>query len=145
MLTTIEKVISLQGVDIFSQVSAEELAYLAAIVKEEQHDAGEVIYNDKDQAGSMYLVVEGSVRLHRDELDIRVPGGGDTFGTWALFDDEPRVGTATVVEEARVLRIDKEDFIDLLADNVGITQGLFKALVNQVRGLIGRVGTGGSQ
>ena len=106
----------MQDVGIFSQVSAEELAYLAAIVKEEEHEVGEVIYNDKDQAGSMYLVVEGRVRVHRDELEITVAGEGDTIGIWALFDDEPRVGTATVVEAARVLRIDKEDFIDLLAE-----------------------------
>ena len=106
----------MQDVGIFSQASAEELAYLAAIVKEEEHEVGEVIYNDKDQAGSMYLVVEGRVRVHRDELEITVASEGDTIGIWALFDDEPRVGTATVVEAARVLRIDKEDFIDLLAE-----------------------------
>ena len=135
MLTTIEKVISLQDVDIFSQVSAEELAYLAAIVKEEQHDADEVIYNDRDQADSMYLVVEGRVRLHRDGLEIMVAGEGEAFGTWALFDDEPRVGAAAAVEDSRVLRIHKEDFIDLLADNIEITQGVLKALVGRVRGL----------
>ena len=58
----------------------------------------------------------------------------------ALFDDEPRVSAATALEPARLLRLHKEDFIDLLADNVGITQGVLKALVSRVRGLIGRVG-----
>ena len=142
MLTTIEKVISLQDVDIFSQVSTEELAYLAAIGREEEHAAGDVIYSNREPADSMYLVVAGRVRLHSDDLEITVASEGDTFGTWALFDDEPRVSAATAVEDSRVLRIHKEDFIDLLADNVEITQGVLKALVGRVRGLIGRVGGG---
>jgi CRP-like cAMP-binding protein len=139
-MTTIEKVIALQDVDIFSQVSAEELAYLAAIATEHDYAAGAVIYNDKDAADSMYLVVEGKVRLHKEELDITESGPGQAFGTWALFDEEPRVSAATAREDAMVLRLDKDDFIDLLADNVEITQGVLKALVSRVRGLIGRVG-----
>jgi len=144
MLTVVEKVIFLQDVDIFSEVPTEQLAYLAAIAEEETHAKDKVIYQDQEPADGMYLVVEGKVRLHRGVLEIMVAGSGDPFGTWALFDDEPRVGTATPVEETRVLRLNKEDFIDLLADNVGITQGVLKALVKRVRGLIGRVGGGSS-
>ena len=140
MLTTIERVITLQDVDIFSEVSTEELGYLAAIVREETHPAGSVIYDEKDPAESMYQVVAGRVRLHRGELEINIAGPGQPFGSWALFDDEPRVTTATVLADTQVLRLDKEDFIDLLADNVEITQGVLKALVDRVRGLIGSLG-----
>ena len=65
MLTTIEKVIALQDVDIFSQVSTEELGYLAAIAVEETHAQGASIYLARDPADSMYQVIEGRVRLHR--------------------------------------------------------------------------------
>ena len=144
MLTTIERVIALQDVDIFSQVSTEHLAYLAAIAQEENVVAGTVVFAARDPAGAMYLVVEGRVRLHLDQLEINVVGPGDAFVTWALFDDEPRVSAATALEDSLLLRLDKEDFIDLLADNVDITQGVLKALVKRVRGLLGRVGSGTS-
>jgi len=140
MLTVVEKVILLQEVDIFSEVPTQQLAYLAPILVEESHAENEQIYQTRDYADSMYIVVEGRVRLHREELEITTVGPGDPFGTWALFDDEPRVSAATALEPARILRLNKEDFIDLLADNVGITQGVLKALVSRVRGLIGRVG-----
>ncbi len=140
MLTVVEKVILLQEVDIFSEVPTQQLAYLAAILVEESRAVGEQIYRAHDYADSMYIVVEGRVRLHREEFEITITAPGDPFGTWALFDDEPRVSAATVLESARLLRLNKEDFIDLLADNVGITQGVLKALVSRVRGLIGRVG-----
>jgi CRP-like cAMP-binding protein len=140
MLTIVEKVILLQDVDVFSEVPTEQLSYLAAILEEERHSAGQVIYRAQDHADSMYLVVEGRVRLHRGRLEITEVGPGQTFGTWALFDDEPRLSAATTLEEAHVLKLPKDDFIDLLADNVGITQGVLKALVSRVRGLIGQVG-----
>ncbi|MBT3345932.1 MAG: cyclic nucleotide-binding domain-containing protein [Gemmatimonadetes bacterium] len=121
-------------------MSSEELAYLAAIVAEESHPEGGVVYSERDPASAMYLVVSGRVRLHRDDLEITVAGAGEAFGTWALFDDEPRMSAATALKESHLLRLDKDAFIDLLADNVEITEGVLKALVGRVRGLIGRLG-----
>ena len=140
MLTVVEKVILLQDVDIFSEVSTGQLASLAAIAEEQTFNTDQTIYQESDAADSMYLVVEGRVRLHRADLEITIAGPGQTFGTWALFDDEPRVSAATSLEDSHLLQLNKDDFIDLLADNVQITQGVMKALVNRVRGLIGRVG-----
>lgn len=140
MLTTVEKVMLLREVDIFSQVSTEQLAYLAAILEENLCAAGAPLYQQQDPADAMYLVASGGVRLHREQLEITVAGPGEAFGTWALFDEEPRLSAATAAEDSLLLRLDKEDFIDLLADNVEITQGVLKALVTRVRGLIGQVG-----
>lgn len=145
MLTVVEKVILLQEVDIFSEVPTEQLSYLAAIATEEEFEAGAVIYQAQEPAAAMFVVVEGQVRLHRGAMEINVAGQGEAFGSWALFDDEPRVTAATPLVPTQVLRLDKDDFIDLLADNVRITQGVLKALVNRVRGLIGRVGGAGGQ
>ena len=141
MFTVIEKVIFLQNVDIFSEVSTEQLGYLAVISEEVSFPKTETIYREQDPPDAMYLVLDGRVRLHRDSLEVTVAGPGEAFGTWALFDDEPRVVTATALEEARLLRIDKEDFIDLLAENVQITQGVLKALARRLHSLIGRVKT----
>jgi len=54
-------------------------------------------------------------------------------------DDDPRVVTATTVKSTHVLRIEKDDFIDLLADHVQITQGVLKGMVQRLRSLVGRV------
>jgi hypothetical protein len=136
MLGVIEKVILLQNVDVFSEVSTEQLGHLAAIAEETSKAAGEVLYKEADASDSMYIVLEGRVRLHRAETEVTVAGAGEAFGTWALFDDEPRVVAATVLEPVRLLRIDKDDFIDLLADNIKITQGVLKAIVRRLRRIV---------
>lgn len=138
-LTTIEKVIRLQNVEQFAEVPTDELANLALISEEVTLPGGQDIYREEEMSDAMYLVLEGRVRLHRNDLDVTVAEPGDVFGAWALFDDEPQVATATPLEDARVIRIFKEDFIDLLADHVQITQGILKGMVKRLRGLLGRV------
>ena len=85
----------------------------------------------------MYVIVHGRVRLHKDEQEILVAAEKEAFGTWALFDTEPRLMTATAIEDVHLLRIEQEDFYDLLADHIEITQSIFKALVQRIKRLIG--------
>lgn len=142
MLTVVEKVMFLQNVDVFSEVPTEELAFLARIVEEKTFRAGETIYREVDAADSMYVVVTGKVRIHRDGREVATAGESEAFGTWALFSDEPRLLAATAELDTDVLRIDKEAFIDLLADNVQITRGVLKAIVGRLRKLLARFGGG---
>ena len=141
MLGIVEKVIFLQNVDVFAEIPSEQLSYLAAIAEELTFPAGDDIYKLDDPSDSLYVVLEGEVRLHRDGEDITVAKASEPFGTWALFDATPRVATATAVEESRLLCIDREDFLDLLSDHVQITEGVLKTLVGRLRGLLDRVGT----
>ena len=135
MLTVIEKVIFLQAVDVFSEVPTDQLAILAQVAEETAVAKDEKLYKSEEASDSMYLVLEGKIRLHRGTTDVLIAKSSEAFGTWALFDDEPRVTDATAIETSRVLRIDKEEFIDVLADNVQITQGVLKAMVRRLRAL----------
>jgi AAA family ATP:ADP antiporter len=135
MLSVVEKVIFLQEVDVFSEVPTEQLAYLASIAEEREAAAGEALYQTDQPSDSMYLVLEGEVRLHRGDIQVTLAGDREAFGTWALFDDEPRLVSATCTRPTRLLRLDKDDFIEVLADNVQVTQGVLKAMVRRLRAL----------
>lgn len=137
MLTTVEKVIFLQDVDIFVKIPLEDLAYIAMIAEEVTAEFGQVIYSEGDESDSMYMVLEGSVRLHREGIEVMVAGPRDVFGTWALFDNENRIVTATSIEDSNLLRIDKEEFLDLLSDHSKITEGVLKVMATRLRSLVG--------
>ncbi|NIO49264.1 MAG: cyclic nucleotide-binding domain-containing protein [Candidatus Aminicenantes bacterium] len=139
MLTTVEKVLFLQDVDIFEYTSTEDLAHIAGIVDEIELKPDEIIFKEGEIPDAMYIVSKGKVILLRAGQKVMVAKEKDVFGTWALFDDEPRVATATTLEDTRLLRIDREDFIDLLADNVAITQSIMKTLVKRLRNLMNRI------
>ncbi|MBK6911028.1 MAG: cyclic nucleotide-binding domain-containing protein [bacterium] len=137
MLTTVEKVIFLQDVDVFAKIPLEDLAYVAMIADEVVAEPGRVLYAEGDISDSMYLVLDGSIRLQRGGIEVMLAGPRDVFGTWALFDDETRIVTAVAAEESNLLRIDKEDFLDLLADHSRITEGVLKVLASKLRNLVG--------
>ncbi len=139
MLTTVEKVIFLQDIDIFEFTSTEDLSYIAAITDEVEFQADEMIFEEGEISDAMYMVIEGKVRLTRGSQEVMVAQKKDVFGTWALFDDEPRVASAKTLENSRLLHIDKEDFIDLLADHVAITQSVLKTMVKRLRNLMTRI------
>lgn len=142
MLTILERVIFLQNVDVFADVETEKLAAVAAIGVEIDAAPGEVLYVEAGPSDAMYLVLSGLVRLHRGQADVMRAKAGEAFGIWALFDDEVRVVSATCEQHARLLRIAKADFIELLADDVEITRGVLKAVVRRLRSVLGRVGGG---
>ena len=135
MLTIIEKVLLLQNVDLFARVTTEQLSFLAAIAAEITAHPGRVIYSEGDAPDGLYIVVSGAVLMKRGggEIDRITPGGA--FGVWALFDNEPRLTTAEVVEESRLLYISRDDFYDVLSDHFEMVEGLFKHLVQRLRKL----------
>jgi CRP-like cAMP-binding protein len=138
MLTTVEKVVFLQDVDVFARIPLEDLVYVAAITDEIEIAKGREIFREGDISDSMYLVVEGKVRLHRQEIEVLTANAKDVFGTWALFDDETRVVTATALEDCHMLRLDKEKFLDLLTDHTRIVEGILQIMATRLRGLMSR-------
>lgn len=137
MLTTVERVVFLQDVDVFQEIPLEDLAYIAMIAEEVSVEAGRVLYNEGEVSDSMYLVVDGRVRLHRGGMEVVKAGPRDVFGTWALFDDERRIVTATADEDCNLLRIVKVDFLDLLSEHSKVTEGILKVMAKKLRSLLG--------
>ncbi|HYK90858.1 MAG TPA: Crp/Fnr family transcriptional regulator [Acidobacteriota bacterium] len=133
MLTTLERVLLLQNVDLFARVTSEHLSYLAAITAETVVPPGRVLYAEGDAPDGLYVVVSGSVLMRRtgEEIDRIAPNGA--FGVWALFDDEPRLTTAEAAEESRLLFVPREDFYEVLSDHVEMVAALFKHLAQRLR------------
>ena len=137
MLTIVDKVLFLQSVDIFNHATTEELAFIATIAREVEKPKGATVFKQDETADAMYLVVSGTVRLHKGDQEILTVGPKQAFGTWALFDTEPRLMTATALDDVHLLKIQQEEFYDLLSDHIEITQSIFKALVQRIKRLIG--------
>ena len=141
MLTVIEKVLFLQDVEIFEHVTNEDLSYIAAIAQEVRFNAEKVVYKEGDISDSMYMVLEGKVKIHIGESLVMMEDLKDVFGAWSLFDDEVRLVSATTYEDCLLLQIYKEDMLELLADHVGITEGILKAMAKRLHSVARRVGS----
>jgi AAA family ATP:ADP antiporter len=139
MLSPIEKVLLLQNVEVFAEVPTDQLAALAAIAREVSVLSGDTVFREHDMPDALYMVLEGHVKLHQGDREITAAEKLQPFGTWALFDDEPRVLTATATEDTRLLRIDRNEFNDLLSDDVRIAKGIIRTVTRKLRELAERV------
>src|SRR5262245_42400129 len=105
VLTLIEKVLCLQNVDIFKHTTTEMLGYIASIAHELAAEKTQIIFSEEDVSDAMYVVVKGRVRLTKKEQEVITVTAGQSFGTWALFDNQPRVMTAQALENGQLLKI----------------------------------------
>ena len=112
------------------------LALIASIAREAEVPRGGTIFSEDDVSDAMYVVVHGRVRLEKAGTEVMTAGDGQSIGTWALFDNQPRLMTATAIDDTQLLRIRSEDFYDLLADHEEITPVMFRAVIERVKTLI---------
>ena len=136
VLTPVDKVLCLRTVDLFKHATTEMLAYIGSIATEVELAGGHVIFREDDVSDAMYVVVGGRVRLEKAGSDVMTITAGQSFGTWALFDNQPRLMTATAIEAIHLLKIRSEDFYDLLAEHEEITPAMFRAVIERVKSLI---------
>ena len=134
-MTIIERVLLLQGIDLFADVTTEQLSFLATIAEELTFDPGKIIYSEGDAPDGLYAVISGGVEMKRGETSIDTIRVNGAFGVWALFDDEPRLTTAQTQDEVQALFISRDAFYEMLSDHVDIAEGLFKQLVQRLRRL----------
>ena len=133
MLLTIEKILILKSVEIFSSVPEEQLADLAMIVDAVEFDAGETIIRKGELGTSMYIVADGKVRITDGTQELGLLGSRTVFGELAALDPEPRAATVEVVEDCTLLRLDGESLYDLMSGNKEVTRGIIQVLCQYTR------------
>ena len=136
-LNIVEKVIVLEGVDLFGDLSPDQLARIGTIAHEVTVSPQNVVLEPSKPVDALYVIVDGAVELSRNGSALTVAGRNEVLGAWALFDEsDPMPVTAKTLEDTRLLRIARDDFYDLLADNSEITSAIFSRLVKRFRKLV---------
>ncbi|MBI5545304.1 MAG: cyclic nucleotide-binding domain-containing protein [Deltaproteobacteria bacterium] len=129
----VEKVFLLEGVSIFEKSTVDDLTALAAIAHERRFPAGTSIYRENDPGDALYVIVEGKVATEKEGKPLITLGAKEAFGELSLLDGHPRPAAARALEATRALVLDRQDFLDLLADRPELLQGLFAVLTRQMR------------
>ncbi|HET9250509.1 MAG TPA: cyclic nucleotide-binding domain-containing protein [Candidatus Eisenbacteria bacterium] len=135
MLTPVERVLILKGVDLLKDVGPRHLVGLANVAREVEVSEGDVIYNEEDRSDVLYIVVEGKVELSANGRVTSEVGPGEAFGTWSLVDDSARGHRALCVAEGRTLSLQRDDFYDLAAGDLTLLTELVRVLAKRLRAL----------
>jgi len=133
MLLTIEKVMILKSTDIFSATPEEDLIEVASIVEEVEYKKGKDIFVKGDIGTSMYIIVEGQVRVHDEGKKIADLVEKTVFGELAALDPEPRMATVTALEDTHLFRLDQGPLYDLMAEHIEVVRGITRVLCQRLR------------
>jgi len=76
--------------------------------------AGDVLFETGDPSTTMYVVREGTVRIHELGITLEIVGPGGLFGEMALVDRLPRSAAATAETDCTLIEVDEAAFLTAL-------------------------------
>ena len=132
-MLTIEKVIILKSVHMFAGAPDEILSDVASIVEEVDVRKDGVVFDKGEVGDSMYIIVDGRVRVYDGDHFITELAERDIFGELALLDPEPRLASVAAEVDTRLLRLDREAFLELMEANIEIVRGVLHVLCERLR------------
>jgi len=99
--------------------------------------AGTIIFNERDPADSMFLVVNGRVAISKKIIEgsdkiLATLGAGEYFGEMGLLTGTRRSATARAMEDSELIEIDQEVFTTLLKDEPSLGMDLLRQLAQRL-------------
>ncbi len=135
MLSILEKTIILRDTNLFEGVQGEEIYHVAQVMEEERLTKGEALFKSGDKGDYLYIIVTGEILIHLDKTELNRHCKGDYFGEMALLDDSPRSADATALDETLLLRINQENFLDIMMDHKEVRRSIMRKLNDRSRRL----------
>src|SRR5438477_12185437 len=137
-VTTLMTLEAIRSVPLFASLDDETASALRALLEVEQKTAGSALFQTGDAGDAMYLIEEGRVRIHIREADgagvtLAELARGDFFGEMAILDGKPRSASATVVEDARLAVLPRDDFLGFVRRNPDVALKMLAAITNRLR------------
>lgn len=123
---------------LFQGIADEAAEAVASALEFGDYSRGETVFLEGEQGDSLYIVIEGKVKIGRRAADGRenmlsVMGPSDMFGELSLFDPGPRTATATVVTDARLASLAQTALRPWIADRPEIAEQLLRVLARRLR------------
>lgn len=133
MFHPLNKALALKNTPLFASLSADDILPVAGLCSEVNLDVGEVLFYEGELGDSMYVVIHGSVRVERDGHVIATLAAPECVGEMAALDWSPRSATVIAELPTKLIRLDRQDLLDLLLDHPQLAENLALVLVERIR------------
>jgi diguanylate cyclase (GGDEF)-like protein len=125
----------------FREMSAAELAPLAAACRVVTFRAGEEIVRQGDPGDSVYVILDGRVEVlaHLDRNGVQTESvvswlvAGDALGELSLLDGQPRSATCVAMTNTTCLCLDREEFLGAAQRHWVLAHALLAVVAERLR------------
>ena len=132
-LSQLEKSTLLRSVPLFKTLNQQAIADLASRAREVRVVERETVVSKGSFGKNLFVVIEGSLRVHDDTYQLGKLGPGDVFGEMAAITPELRTASVTATEESSLLQLSHSDLNDLMDNNIEVARGIIEVLAGYVR------------
>jgi CRP/FNR family cyclic AMP-dependent transcriptional regulator len=135
MITSVDRLIFVRSISIFSQLRDDFLVRLASAMDELAFPEGHTIFTHGQEGQSLYIIVEGRVKVHIGDRILAELGKGKCFGEMAVFDSEPRSASVTTLEYCECLMLTQQQLYEAIEETPGIAVNIIRLLSRRIREL----------
>lgn len=129
---------AIRSVPLFSSLHDEAAQELYGLLQSRNVPSGTSLFRAGDKGDSLYLIDGGRVRISvtdddQKEIVLAELAEGDFFGEMAIIDGKDRSADATVIEDARLYVLAREDFLRFINSNPTVALELLSATFQRLR------------
>jgi len=122
---------------LFKELDKEALCKILEAGEKQQVEAGDYLFKQGDLENSLYVVLSGRLRaVMQDKTGTNILGDigeGEPTGEFALFTNEPRMASVLAIRKTIVLKINKQEYLNLVAQNPAFAGLLTSFLIKRLR------------
>jgi CRP/FNR family transcriptional regulator, cyclic AMP receptor protein len=129
---------AIRSIPLFASLDDEAVARLRSRLSVHDVPRGAPLFRSGDKGDAMYLIESGCVRItvkneDKQEITLAELARGDFFGEMAIIDGKPRSADATIIENARLAVLSREDFLEFIHVNPVVALEMLRAVFGRQR------------
>ena len=130
----IERVFILKRTEVFGDLAEDILTSLSTYLEEETYDAGDSIFEQGEVGKTMYIVVDGTVRIHdEDGTTVGTIGEDEVFGERSALTGNLHSASATAETDCKLLLLDEDLLYEVMAGHPEVSRGLIEVLLERFK------------
>lgn len=135
MESDLETALLLHQVPLFADLSPEALLPVARLSSYRMLAPDERLFEQGSFGDALFVVVDGLLRVEQQGQLLAQLGKGETVGEMAVLDWQPRSASVIAEQASTLLRVERNDLIDLLQEEPALLHSLLALLSRRIRDL----------
>ncbi len=131
-MPVMDRVLFLQNVPLFEELSLADLLVIAEVAQEETFADGELLGVEGEIGEDLHIVASGTVRVETGGTQIARRGRGDVVGELSLITRHPRIASIVADGDVRAIRIGRREFESMVHDRPDIAIGVMRVLAHRL-------------
>ena len=132
-ISIVRQALRLKSVGLFERLPEHVIAGIVPELQEFELEANESVFSKGEVGDAMYVVLDGTVRVHDGDSTIAEIGKDGFFGEMTVLQAAPRTFSVTTAGRSRLCRFSQDALYRLIADQIGVARSLIQIIVQRLQ------------